>query len=383
MKWPLLTYLEKRKGTRRSRRLNGEDVPDLNPITPPSAMDKPKKTRKKVKPKKAKNPPTPKVHPDPIRCCICMEWHNAPEEEVYGGTIWTCVSCRSMPSVIMEMRKELATVLQTNKDLVACLAARIADNDTLRNENAELRNMLNKRPTASANKKHLVIADASLRLANQNSAKCEVKTKQNVTLNDCKLMLTQSAKSEYGRVTIAISATDCIGDTAMETLDKGMHEIVLQAKALAPKGDVQISSILPCLNNQHTQRRIEELNSATEVICNRSGVTFIHNDPGFRLGDGDINEGFYEPDGFSINSAGRAKLLRNLQLADMVKTEPSIRDEPWNDVVKRKPKVKAQKAPCWNCGEPHHTSNVCRYKKRLTCNKCLKQGHKSSLCPPH
>ena len=54
-----------------------------------------------------------------------------------------------------------------------------------------------------------------------------------------------------------------------------------------------------------------------EAMCNDQGVIYINNDPSFRLGDGVLNEGFYGPSG-SLNQAGKNKLLRHIQLGNMV-----------------------------------------------------------------
>ena len=60
--------------------------------------EKKDKDKKKITSKKEKisvTPKTPNMKPDPIQCCICMEWHTAPDEEVYAGAIWTCQTCRT------------------------------------------------------------------------------------------------------------------------------------------------------------------------------------------------------------------------------------------------------------------------------------------------
>ena len=36
---------------------------------------------------------------------------------------------------------------------------------------------------------------------------------------------------------------------------------------------------------------------------------------------------------------------------------------------------------CWYCGEPNHTSSVCRHGKELVCRNCDGRGHKAKFCP--
>ena len=374
---------------RRSRRLRGLHLPELAPL--PSQIRNGKKAPKKggkikkAKSTKQKTAAVQESHGDPVRCCICMQWLNASDEEVYGGTIWTCQLCRTMPNEIREMRKELAAFQQNNMDLVSSLVAQIAENDTLRKENAELKKIINTHPCPDppSNDNHLVVTDATLNINAQSTTKCEVKAKKNVSLADCKKILAECSKSQFGKVTIAVGSADCAGTKPIDDLSNDIKQLVLQAKTISNGGSVQFSSVVPCLNSQHTQGRIEQLNSAIEDICKTLGATYISNDPSFRLGDGDINEGFYEADRTSLNQAGTSKLLRNLHLEHLLINRPTSADN-WLKVSRRKA-VKAtgpaKRAPCWNCGESNHTSNICRHKKRLTCTKCSKQGHKSSKCP--
>jgi hypothetical protein len=65
------------------------------------------------------------VPPALIRCCICMEWLYANDEELYGGTVWTCKLCRKLPAIVSAIEKKLSDAFQSNVDLVANLACKI------------------------------------------------------------------------------------------------------------------------------------------------------------------------------------------------------------------------------------------------------------------
>jgi hypothetical protein len=238
----------------------------------------------------------------------------------------------------------------------------------------------NKRSTAASDKQ-LVITDSSLdNFQAVDPAKVEIIHKPNATYTQCKQLITDRSKSSYEKETLVIGATDCEGGEPIQQLSTKVLQLVHQAKAIAPLGEVCVSSVLPRLKDQKTQSRIEEMNSAIEDICNSTNTTFIENDPSFRLGDGEVNEGFLQEDGTSLNKAGCNKLLKNLHLFDLVQ---GGKQQPWKKVSREKPRNTQQKAPCWNCGESNHTSNICRYKKRRTCYKCGKQGHKTYKCGNH
>ena len=187
-------------------------------------------------------------------------------------------------------------------------------------------------------------------------------------------------------MTIVVGTNDCAGNDSIDNLSRKMKQVFKQAKALSPDGTVEFSSILPQTADDATQAKIEQLKSAAEQCCKDNNVTFIENDPGFRLGDGEINEGFFDDDGLKPNIAGCKKLLKQLKLQDIATLASPEPPRRWNRVTHKKQAKKPkgqQRAPCWNCGEANHTSNICRHGTRLNCNKCGKQGHKSHLCPNH
>ena len=275
-------------------------------------------------------------------------------------------------------------------DLVSSLAARIADNEELRKENHELRQKLNRQQPKRSNDKHLVITDGTLEgISATHSEHLEIRHEADATFRDCQLMLTQASKNTYDSITLVVGRSECAGNTSIDDMSRNAVLLMEQAKAVVGSGKVVVSSILPQLPDTAMQSRIEQMNSAMENTCKQLNITFIENDPSFRLGDGEINEGFLQEDGSTLNHAGQNKLLKNLHLNGKVKI--NLRQQ-WKTITDSKPKVtkhapkpvqQKQRAPCWNCGESNHTSNICRHRKRLTCNKCGGQGHKSNLCVNH
>ena len=317
---------------------------------------------------------------------VVKEWFQALEEEIYAGSVWTCASCRSIPAVIMEVQQDLKAALQTNHDLVQSLAAKLVENDELRKENTELRVLLNKsnNKTDDDNGNHLVISDTMPDNVIPKNKKTEIISQHDMTLTECKMKVTNLAKTNYKKVTVAIGRSECMGNVPVKEITKNLKQLVHQAKAITPQGEVHVSSVLPCMHSAEAQVRVEQVNSMIADICRDTNASYINSDPSFRLADGDVNEGFLESDGVNLNTAGCNKLIKTLNLQDDVQ----LQAKSWAQATQKKAKkvnqaAPKQKAPCFNCGEPHHTSNLCRYKHRLTCHKCGIQGHKSSLCKTH
>jgi ribosomal protein S27AE len=255
--------------------------------------------------------------------------------------------------------------------------------------------MINKQKPVKNNGKHLIISDATLEGISANDAsKVELIYEPAATFSECTEVLTKKHKVKYNKVSLILGHTDCITDNNQphtDQLPKNLSLVLEQAKSMSSTGDVQISSVLPQLSNDGLQQKVEELNSLTENVCNNMDITFVNNDPGFRLGDGEINDGFFQEDGFTLNKAGLNKLLKNLQIQNDVTISTK---STWNSkaTVKRSnesnqkttgPTKSKQNAPCWNCGESNHTSNICVHKRRLACHKCGKLGHKAHRCEKH
>ena len=72
-----------------------------------------------------------------------MGWFDAPDEELFGASIWTCQTCRLLPATVTAIEKQLSSAQKNISDLVAVLAIQISNNEELRKENNELRKLVN------------------------------------------------------------------------------------------------------------------------------------------------------------------------------------------------------------------------------------------------
>ncbi len=401
---------------RKSQRLRGAPK-GTETKTQEEEKKKSRKKEKKASPAKQQSTET-----NPVRCCICMEWCEAPDEEVYSGSVWTCIQCRTMPAILKEIQKQLSALSQTNSDLVLSLAGKVAEADELRKENQELRTLLKTQPLNRGNGRHLIVGDFSLQHISSDDQKLEIIHSDEMDYQDCSEILTSQAKSEYDQITIVVGANDCKHVRSVAEMSHDLTKIIHQAKTITRDKAVTVSSIIPYMYDETIQDLITEMNACAKSLCKTNGVKFITNDPIFMLASGEVNEGFLDESGLKPNTAGSSKLVKNLYIDDKVKINKQeawekVRDRKQKTTVNTKPLSNTKKtqidypkpsnsanpntkktqidypkpnnsanprrAPCWNCGESGHTSNICIYRIRLTCRKCGKQGHKSSLCKQH
>ena len=377
---------------RRSRRLQGDTIIESQDQEPEISQKDGKKSKKKAKGTKTKKAKRKSLKPpeplQPVRCCICMKWCEAPDEEIYGGTVWNCESCRNLPSTVAEMRNDLKSLMQTNTDLVSNLARKVAENDELRKENVQLRQLVNSKPqNPAASNKHLILSDASMEGAISTNKSTEVVIKPDLTIEGCRQLLAQKSKNTYDTITIVVGRSDCSAKNPIDEMANDLEMIIHEGKSIS--NSVQVSSVLPQTNSRDTQEHIELFNSAAEVICTEQHVAYVNNEPSFRLGDGEICQGFLSEDGYLPNLSGKLKLMKNLGINESTKIHV---EEKWKSAPQKKPvhqqKYKTQqntqppkrRAPCYNCGLGNHTSNLCRFKQRASCHKCGKLGHISSVC---
>lgn len=271
------------------------------------------------------------------------------------------------------------------------LACKIAQNDQLIKENEQLRQLATKSKTnARPHGKHLIIADNAfngLASANDN---LDIVQAPDMTYENAAQVLTDKAKLPFNKITIVVGSNDCKKDTPIDKLTSQLSKIALQAKSIT--SDIQISSILPNLINKTAQEKATHVNSFADSLCTQHNISYVSNNSSFLLGDGGVNEGFLQSDGEHLNEAGSNRLARNLNIRDQV----TLQTNPWKVNQKAGPSkanqtrpaqvkgsvrnVGKQQAPCFNCGEWNHTSNICVYKKRITCHRCHLQGHKANSC---
>ena len=94
-------------------------VPNLKQTPPPALVDASVQTEKVHSPQQYCTPDClmggKQGNMEMLKCCLCMRWHHQPccdaaDELQYESTIWTCPTCRAMPTDILCLRQQLSQV---------------------------------------------------------------------------------------------------------------------------------------------------------------------------------------------------------------------------------------------------------------------------------
>ena len=101
-------------------------------------------------------------------------------------------------------------------------------------------------------------------------------------------------------------------------------DLVLQYKDLInatrnKATNVIVSSVLPSVENEDFNDKIQHLNKALEAFCDEAGLVFINNDFTFKYMNGTINEDCFDDEGADLSELGIKKLLKNLGLLTVKK----------------------------------------------------------------
>ena len=143
------------------------------------------------------------------------------------------------------------------------------------------------------NKKTLLIGDSLLRYIDEGKLKAtDVHTISVGRLSDV-LERLQKRDEQYGRVVVCASTNDCGRDAMDDTqFIQTYKDIVQSATALvASSKDVSIASIPPRRDNQRASERVKTAKEAIKETSSQMRVTFMDNDPSFKLANGAFNDG--------------------------------------------------------------------------------------------
>ena len=93
------------------------------------------------------------------------------------------------------------------------------------------------------------------------------------------------------------------------------RDVVRSAKDRARVArDVCIASTPPRSDSPTKNDRVTAANEMLKGLASRMGVTYIDNDPSFKLADGSINDGYIAKDGLHLTAAGTNRLIKNMKL---------------------------------------------------------------------
>ena len=418
----------------------------------------------------------------PVQCHLCQHWLHPPcvgERDKDIVNLWTCPTCRNVPDMIIAMSTMMKSIQKENRQLrklvsdsfsninekldqqsrqgsqkdantqlvvsslntrtqeLTASAKEVAD---LRVKVTELTNQLTAhswREFRSQNKSVLVGSSMIKDISSSRLHNTDVVCVPGGKINDIKdKVMKLSSDVTHDKAVLVVGGNDCdpLDPSDIKTpaaIIDDYRSLVTVAKTKAQ--EVIVSSVVPRMKSIDIQNRIDDVNAGLQVMCGEERVSFIDNRKSFHLGDGSINDGYYQRDGVHLTGKATNKLAKNLQLklrdgfhsvcntprpgkAPQSDSDPSVidanddgdrvsdKDHTFWSYAKRKAgnhshSQKSQrtsranhrdrddsKSPdsrhnndtrCFNCHETNHTIKTCRHERPVVCHTCGTEGHKA------
>ena len=303
-------------------------------------------------------------------------------------------------------------------DLVTLLAAKTAQCDDLRNENAGLREHLAKseahqtgqrpkltKPNAPAlvkkAKQNIIIGDSLLRDVKACGIEnTRVECIRGATILQVKDFLVKE-KISANKLSIVVATNDCSncdGDAEKVISD---YQQLLDVACDAAES-VTISSIPPVVYESKRQETADMVNCSLEELCDTTKASFISHDKNFRLADNTTDDLLLASDWVHLNSKGVDRLISNIGLKSVKPKNAKTNDVPeksrhskWTNIQQHRPannqrrqnqsqrpspRYQHEQPVCDYCRVTGHLANRCRFTGPVTCYKCGIQGRKANLC---
>lgn len=227
-----------------------------------------------------------------------MDWFES--EETEAGA-WVCQTCRLMPAninTLLEEVRSLRTLVsdsqKTMKDLEHHMAAKVAECDTLRQENSSLRERT-EHTVLSATVPHtsLLIGDSIIRDIDADKlVDTTVISIGGACVDDVKRRCLQS-KERFAKISMVVATNDCASQDDAESILTD-YKLLLQA-AKEKAVTVTVSSVCPRTDDSEAQCRVDMVNAELAVLCADTGCDFTNNDNNFKTADGSVNDCYLSP----------------------------------------------------------------------------------------
>jgi SMC interacting uncharacterized protein involved in chromosome segregation len=183
------------------------------------------------------------------------------------------------------------------------------DNAALKTQVSSLSQQLSQRVwqgfTNNDDQMSLLIGDSLIKDIDEDKlVKTQVTSLPGAKLTDVMKHLQDNDRT-YSSITCCIGTNDCACDLfAGEEVSETLKNVVEVAKSKVndPK-DVRIVSVPPRTDSDDYQENVDVLNTCLSAIASDGGVSFINNDPTFKLNDGSVNDGYLLGDGLHAKEA--------------------------------------------------------------------------------
>jgi hypothetical protein len=362
-----------------------------------------------------------------IRCMHCMLWCHlrcVGEPNSYQG-VWSCFECRVNSKQNSALSGMVAELLTQVRDLNITVADIRNDTSLLKSELKSTNENLSKLKSENSSLKaeilslrakqtaaapvttnnittDLLIGSSVIRNVDADSAnELQINCLPGLKFKGVHDKITEliSLNRKYDTVHIIAGTSDSkLSDSSPQTIANDAKEAVETALKLA--NNVQLSSILPRLDDETASQKAETANVYLKELCEQNEkVTFCNLSGSFVLADGNVNDALLMPDGVHPNYNGTQKIIANMKLPAKVRRfqprqqpEFNRRIPPLlssgnyqgaNQWMQRQSQYRRQpwnQPDCKNCLENGHDTYQCPRTARLMCYNCRSIGHKQQHC---
>ena len=200
-----------------------------------------------------------------------------------------------------EHLQDVENVLKNQQEDISSLKLKLKDLETQYGPNSKT----NETPTSSLLIGNVPLPDVCRHLETDVEVTC---------LPDASLEDLQAAisKDEQKYKDIYLITGNKLGSSDIETLVPKYKDLINATRNKATK--VIVSSVLPSVENEDFNDKIQHLNKALEASCDEAGLVFINNDFTFKYMNGTVNEDCFDDEGADLSELGIKKMLKNLGL---------------------------------------------------------------------
>ena len=199
---------------------------------------------------------------------------------------------------------ELKSEVKTQNEEISKLKLKLEEKETKRDIEPVL--VMDDAPTSSILLSNVTLTDVCRHLETDVKVTCL----PDATLEDLQATISKDDK-RYKNIYLITGNSGCVSE--LDTDGKKQYEELLKAAKNKCK-QITIASVLPILEDEDLNKKIKEINTVLEGVCQKSGCVFVDNDRTFKYQDGTTVEGCFNEEGESLSEFGIKRLLKNLGL---------------------------------------------------------------------
>ena len=192
----------------------------------------------------------------------------------------------------------------------------------------------------------LLIGDSMVRGVQSTNENLTVNCLSGASFTHIRKELKKVPRKKYRQIIIVCGTNEVSTNRPNERIARECESVLKLAKEKAPT--VQLSSIIPRMDEKVENGKIDCLNQLLVPLCSSLDVHFINNDENFKFRNNSIDETLLSADKLHLSIKGVERLIENLCLQTMAKPSAKHRSESH---VQKKPKENSM-ACSWDCPLP-------------------------------